>query len=466
MQDAGAAAEAKPAKKRVFISYSSRDAAKADEIRAALEGAGVTCWIAPRDLASGSQWGGGIVQGIEACEAMLVVFSSAANDSPQIVRELELAVSNRKPLIPVRIEDATPTDDMKYFLGVSHWFDAFAQPLVSYLPAIVLSVSRVLAKEATPWRRLRKMLPRNSNAQLGLGIGAAVLAAIVVGLIMRPNPFKMPESPLLGRWTMKVGGVDCVLDVQGVGQARFGDACPMPLTGASGNVSAMKGPMMAPNMYRPGDTGTLFFQGGSAMFYGAWKKGFFGGLTVRTDQFGELKLRKISNSKPMENADAKVLPANATWPLDDMPGVARRATEYARSHWKPDAVLLEIDLELAKQGEGATNLSTPQGQVRASFRYYSPATQEGMQFTPNSQGQAIFPLGVIKLYSGPLPDNFLDLDDAVRVLQSRGMQAKQIKAAELSDWGRETQAGSARMSGVAWMIDSTLDERFVVPATP
>jgi hypothetical protein len=44
------------------------------------------------------------------------------------------------------------------------------------------------------------------------------------------------------------------------------------------------------------------------------------------------------------------------------------------------------------------------------------------------------------------------------------MRAKQIHEAQIQDWGRGTSAGDTRMQGVEWMIDSQLDERFVVPA--
>jgi hypothetical protein len=44
------------------------------------------------------------------------------------------------------------------------------------------------------------------------------------------------------------------------------------------------------------------------------------------------------------------------------------------------------------------------------------------------------------------------------------MRARQIYAGEIEDWGNETDAGTARMRGIEWMIDSQLDERFVVPA--
>jgi hypothetical protein len=65
---------------RVFLSYSSHDQAQADAVCKALETAGISCWIAPRDLEPGSQWGGGIVRAIEDCAAVVVVFSANANN--------------------------------------------------------------------------------------------------------------------------------------------------------------------------------------------------------------------------------------------------------------------------------------------------------------------------------------------------------------------------------------------------
>jgi hypothetical protein len=41
----------------VFISYSSLDKAVADAACAALEAYGIRCWIAPRDIVPGKEWG-------------------------------------------------------------------------------------------------------------------------------------------------------------------------------------------------------------------------------------------------------------------------------------------------------------------------------------------------------------------------------------------------------------------------
>ena len=40
----------------VFISYASHDAALANNVAAALEGLGLKCWIAPRDVTPGAHY--------------------------------------------------------------------------------------------------------------------------------------------------------------------------------------------------------------------------------------------------------------------------------------------------------------------------------------------------------------------------------------------------------------------------
>jgi formylglycine-generating enzyme required for sulfatase activity len=64
---------------RVFLSYSSKDKAWADAACAVLEGRGVRCWIAPRDIAPGTEWGAAIIAGIDACRVMVPVGSFRPN---------------------------------------------------------------------------------------------------------------------------------------------------------------------------------------------------------------------------------------------------------------------------------------------------------------------------------------------------------------------------------------------------
>src|SRR5579862_3245509 len=112
-----------------FISHSSKDKHIADKVCATLERAGIRCWIAPRDIRPGDEYGAAIVHAIDRCRAMVLIFSSNANASRQVPRELERGVSRGVPILPVRIEDVVPTDSLAYFVGAVQWFDAINPPL-------------------------------------------------------------------------------------------------------------------------------------------------------------------------------------------------------------------------------------------------------------------------------------------------------------------------------------------------
>jgi len=93
----------------VFISYSHPDKAAADAACATLEQAGIRCWIAPRDIVPGMDWGESIVTATTGAKVLVLIFSQHANESPQIKREVERAVAKGLPIIPVRIEDTVPS---------------------------------------------------------------------------------------------------------------------------------------------------------------------------------------------------------------------------------------------------------------------------------------------------------------------------------------------------------------------
>ena len=131
----------------VFISYSSHDKTTADATCAALESAGIRCWIAPRDILPGADWGEAIMNALDTCRVMVLIFSSNANSSPQIRREIERMVGRGIPIIPVRIEDTAPTKAMAYFMGPVHWLDALTPPLEQHLHRLAESLKSLLGVE-------------------------------------------------------------------------------------------------------------------------------------------------------------------------------------------------------------------------------------------------------------------------------------------------------------------------------
>lgn len=104
----------------VFISYAHQDKTTADAACAILEGDGTRCWIAPRDILPGADWSESIIDAIAKARIMILVFSGHANASPQIKREVERAVNKGIPIIPMRIEDISPSKALEYFISTPH----------------------------------------------------------------------------------------------------------------------------------------------------------------------------------------------------------------------------------------------------------------------------------------------------------------------------------------------------------
>lgn len=129
----------------VFVSYSHHDKPVADAVCANLEANRIRCWIAPRDVIPGQDWGAAIVEAIQSARVMVLVFSSHANTSVQIRREVQLAVDAETVLIPFRIEDVAPTQSLKYYLGTPHWLDALTLPLEAHVERLAAAVTSFLA---------------------------------------------------------------------------------------------------------------------------------------------------------------------------------------------------------------------------------------------------------------------------------------------------------------------------------
>ncbi len=87
----------------VFISYSYHDKNVANAVCSAVESAGIRCWIAPRDVLPGMEWGEAIVDAIGSSKIMIIIFSSASNNSQQVLREVERAVHKNLIIVPFRI---------------------------------------------------------------------------------------------------------------------------------------------------------------------------------------------------------------------------------------------------------------------------------------------------------------------------------------------------------------------------
>lgn len=105
----------------VFISHSSSDAARAQNICELLENGGHQCFIAPRDIRSGKEYAEELILGIERSDIIVLLMSNAANRSPHVLREVEHAASSGIPIMVYKLEEVELTKSMEYFLLTNQW---------------------------------------------------------------------------------------------------------------------------------------------------------------------------------------------------------------------------------------------------------------------------------------------------------------------------------------------------------
>jgi TPR repeat protein len=151
----------------VFISYASEDKIVADAVCARLESHAVRCWIAPRDVLPGMAYGEAIIDAIQGCRVMILVFSAKSNTSAHIPKEIERAVSAGVSVIPFRIENVRPGKSLDYFIGSVHWLDALTRPLEQHLDRLVQNVQTLLSRDAPviePRRSSANMVPLSPPA--------------------------------------------------------------------------------------------------------------------------------------------------------------------------------------------------------------------------------------------------------------------------------------------------------------
>jgi tetratricopeptide (TPR) repeat protein len=108
----------------VFVSYSRRDNDYVTRLIEQVRAAGIRVWFDIEQIHYGERWEHLIRDQVDACAAVIVVMSEAAEASPHVGNELSRARQQGKPVLPVLLSGR------EFFaLGSTHRFDARAGAL-------------------------------------------------------------------------------------------------------------------------------------------------------------------------------------------------------------------------------------------------------------------------------------------------------------------------------------------------
>ena len=204
---------------KVFICHSAKDKLVADAACAALEAHRIPCWIAPRDILAGEEYGASIIDALDECQIVLLIFSLNANNSSQVRREIERAVSKEKILVPYRIEDVLPSRAMEFALMNTHWLDALTPPMEHRLNDLCDTISRLIQKHAVTEPLWQPPATAASAMPLPSAMPHQVPSAPV------PAPTAMPGTPVKLEGSFKFFGRGKVGLLFRLGCINLGLAC-------------------------------------------------------------------------------------------------------------------------------------------------------------------------------------------------------------------------------------------------
>jgi tetratricopeptide (TPR) repeat protein len=149
--------------KKIFISCSSKDAKAAHTICGAIEARGYPCWISSRDVGPGENFQGEIVRAIRDAGLMVLVFSANANASAEITKEIALASQHRLVVIPVRIEDVMPSEELSYEFATRQWIDVF-DDWERAIQQLLAQIAKILPPQSVTAQASAEIAAANSQA--------------------------------------------------------------------------------------------------------------------------------------------------------------------------------------------------------------------------------------------------------------------------------------------------------------
>ena len=188
--------------KHVFISFASVDVGLVHRVVGSLEQAGVRCWFSERDIEPAASYPAAITDAVKHSGAVLLLLTGAANQSPHVVREIEIAFAARRPILPVRIAGAVPSPDLQYFLSRSQWLDAGGSLDDFELAAVQTRLAELLRGGTT----IGGLVIDGGRPWLRIAAAAAAVVAVAAALFLwrgsntpaSEQPVTRPDGPPAG----------------------------------------------------------------------------------------------------------------------------------------------------------------------------------------------------------------------------------------------------------------------------
>lgn len=188
----------------IFLSYSRHDQEFVDTIARNLEGQGLQVWVDQQDIAAGEEWRAAITNAISVCDAFLVILSPNCVASKNVVKELSIAESKDRHIIPIMFQTCEISPEMEYQLAGLQWIDFSElgfQPAMDRLVRVLRAGAGASPAPSPEPRRAAPPPQPQPSPPLQAAAGARLQA-------QAPQPAFVPQSlaaMLVGRWNVQIG---------------------------------------------------------------------------------------------------------------------------------------------------------------------------------------------------------------------------------------------------------------------
>jgi adenylate cyclase len=176
----------------IFISYSSKDRAEAEQLTELLSSAGLSVWIDRQGIDVATSWSGEIVDAIDGCTAVVVLLSPHSVESRNVAREVALASEKNKKILPLDLEPVVLSRDLQYHLaGIQRTattnIDSILRALgtlgVQATQAPSISIIKHVAKDQDASKRLlilpfEDLSPTGDNAWFTDGMASEMISTL------------------------------------------------------------------------------------------------------------------------------------------------------------------------------------------------------------------------------------------------------------------------------------------------
>ena len=200
-----------------FISYATRDLEAVMSVVQQLEQNGLRCWLAPRDMRPGVEYGTEIINGIKSSKCMVTFLSEASIKSRHVRAEVERAVDGHKTIYPVRLEDVELGEALEFFLSIRQSIDIFDDPTESTVLSLVAAIKDDKPPEAVSSEKAKKVIKPWVKYVIAGAILVTVFSAVVDSvrnaLILRK--YEKMAADISDFRTNKLEDIETSIDING-----------------------------------------------------------------------------------------------------------------------------------------------------------------------------------------------------------------------------------------------------------